>query len=517
MHQFKDSLLNDSLSACFFSRLCLATLLLSIVSQQVQADEKTEALAIYLPDNINTVSVVRLKKPSTASQAERERWARILGEHFGDDQTGFLSWGETLLIGSLFHPSIPEEAWATGVMRLPKQVSFGEIAQSQNASVDSLSGVPVVKSKAGNYLVKFPADVIGLYRPGIRQDAANWIASASKKKNITIKPYLRKAIDKQGDVVLALNLANVLDPQFVKSKIEKDERFAKHKKLIYRIVPLISGLRGITLTATTGETIECEISIDFSSDIKTFSSVMKTLFLSVLEDSGAMIDEFPGAKISTSGNSLILRSQLSEESLHRILSLVTPMSTPANSFSSSAEHTIKSPVIKKNKDKTESGPTQKQRATKKYFEAVSKKIANLQRANRNAKNYKSTIAWHENFARTIERLPTKNVAREFLGFGQRTAERFRELASSITEQQTKVNMQQQTLTYQTDYDPGWASLNWWGGAGYRPPNLKVKSNLEEVRKAIAREELKGYEERKKIWLLLIADEKKMKSQLKNVK
>jgi len=512
MQRFKDSLL-----VCFFSRICLASLLVGIVSQQVHADEKTQALAIYLPDNVNTVSIVRLKKPSTASQAESQKWARILREHFGDERTGFLSWGETLLIGSLFHPSIPEEAWATGVMRLPKQVSFGEIAKSQNASVDSLSGVPVVKSKAGNYLVKFPADVIGLYRPGIRQDAANWIASASKKENITIKPYLRQAIDKQGDVVLALNLANVLDPQFVKSKIEKDERFVKHQKLIDRIVPLISGLRGITLTATTDEIIECEISIDFSSDITTFSSVMKTLFLSVLEDSGAMIEEFPGAKISTSGNSVILRSQLSEESLHRILSLVTPMSGPVNPFSSSAEHMIKSPVIKKNKDNKATGPTQKQRATKKYYEAVSKKIANLQRANRNAKNYKSTIAWHENFARTIERLPTKNVEREFLGFGQRTTERFRELASSMREEQVKVNMQKQTLTYQTDYDPGWASLNWWGGGGYRPPNLKVKSNMEEVRKAIAKEELNGYEERKKIWLILIADEKQMKNQLKSVK
>ncbi len=497
-------------------RICLATFLFGVASQQLRADEKTKALAIYLPDDINTVSIVRLKKPSATPQEQRDRWARILQEHFGDDRTGFLSWGETLLIGSLFHPSVPEEAWATGVMKLPKQVGFSDIAKSQNANVDSLSGVPVVKSRAGNYLVKFPGDVIGLYRPGIRQDAANWIASAKQEKSITIESYLQRAIDKQGDVVLALNLTNVLDPQFVKSKIEKDERFVKHQQLIDRIVPLIAGLRGITLSATTGEKIECEISIDFSSDIKKFSSIMKTLFLSVLEDNGAMIDEFPSARISTSGNSLILRTQLSEESLHRILSLVTPMSPPSGSFSNNSEHTIKSPVIKKN-NKTTAGPSEKERATKKYFEAVSKKIANLQRANQKAKNYKSTIAWHENFARTIERLPTKNVEREFLGFGQRTAERFRELAASLEEQQVKVNLQRQTLTYQTDYDPGWASLNWWGGVGYRPPNLKVKSNIEQVRKAIAREEMKGYEERKKIWLKISNDEKEMKNRLANLK
>ncbi len=508
----------DSIRGCSFFCIWLGALLVGAVSQPADADDKTANdktgdLARYLPGNINTLSLIRLKKAPTASRAEGEKWRKILREHFGDDRSGFLSWGDTVVVGSLFHPSIPQEAWATGVMWLPPQVTFEEIAKSQNATIESLSSLPVVRSKAGNYLVEFPGNVIGLYRPGIRQDAANWIATASKKKDVTIKPYLQQAFGKPGDVVLALNLENVLDPQVVKAKIEKDSRFVKHQKLIDRVVPLITGLRGVTLTATAGETIQCEISIDFSSDIQTLSSVMKTLFLSVLEDSGAMIEELPGSKISTSGNSLVLRTQLSEESLHRILSLITPMSNPAPPLAAKTEHTIKSPTVVKGKDRKETGPSVAERATRNYFEAVSKKIDNLKRANQNAKNYKSTIAWHENFARTIERLPTKNVKREFLGFGQRTAERFRALASSLKDEQVKVNLHKQTLTYQTDYNPGWAYVNWWGGVGYRPPNMKVKTNAEEVRKAIAAEEMKGYEERKKIWALLIDDEEQMRNRL----
>lgn len=509
--------LKNTLRICLVCCLLVGKLFNIAFCGRVQADERIRELAVYLPENINTISIIRLKRPSASQNQSNENWSRLLKEHFGDDRAGFLAWGETLLVGSLFHPSVPEEAWATGVMHLPKKISINDIAKEQNASIDSLAGSPVLKTITGNYLVKFPADVIGLYRPGLRQDTAAWITSATKKKTISIQPYLQEAIDKQGDIILSLNLEHFLDPKLVKSKLEEDKRFDRHQKLVGQIVPLIAGLRGVTLSATTDEATECLITIDFSSKVGPSAGVIKTLFLSVLQDAGATIEEFSSAKVVASGNSVKLRCQLSEESMYRILSLVA---SPNISTDSDAHESPRSTAASDNGKATvdnEAGPSEKNRASKRYYEAVSKKIANLQKANRNAKNYKNTIAWHENFARNIENLSPRNVEREFLVFGQRTAKRFRALASSLRGQEVKVNLQEKTLTYQTDYDPGWATANWWGGAGYRAPSLNVQSNLEEVRTGIASEELKGYEERQKIWDLLLEDQEEMQNRLESLK
>ena len=510
-------LLKHSWLAFFVCCVTVTTLSTSDITGRVQADEKTRSLAVFLPETINTVSIVRLQGSAAAQQSSGGKWSRVLQEHFGHDKTGFLSWGDTLLIGSLFHPSVPEEAWATGVMHLPQHISMEAIAKNLEAKVDSLTGRPVLQTPAGNYLVKFPADVIGVYRPGLRQDAATWIAAASKKKSISIKPYLQEAIDKQGDIVLSLNLEHLLDPAFVKSKIEKDPRFARHSKLIEQIVPLISGLRGVTLSATTNQKTECEITIDFSSEVGPSASVVKTLFLSVLEDVGAVIEEFSEAKVIPSGKTVKLRCQLSEQSLHRLLSLVAAPCISANSHSIETQPSLANVENKEVKSKDINPPSERQRATKRYFNAINKKISNLQRANRNAKNYKHTIAWHENFARTIENLSPNNVEREFLVFGQRTARRFRGLASSLRGQEVEVNLKEQTLTYQTDYDPGWATANWWGGAGYRAPSVKVRSNLEQVRQQVSNAELKGFQQRQGIWDLVLEDQQEMQTRLEAIK
>ncbi len=496
----------------------MAAFLLGMGGNSVRADEKIRELAVFLPENINTVSIVRFQASSSSDNKANGKWNRMLREHFGDERSGFLGWGNTLLVGSLFHPSVPEEAWATGVMHLPENINLKAIAIELDATIDSLAGQPVLITPRGNIVATLPSNVIGIYRPGLRQDAANWIKSATKKSSITIKPYLQETLDKPGDFVLALNLENLLAPKFVKSIIEKDERFARHQNLVDKMVPLVAGLRGVTLSATTKETTtECLVTLDFSSEVGSLVSVVKTLFLSILEDTGAMIEEFPKAKVTASGNSVKLRCQLSEGSLHRLLSLVASPCVSAESHSHAMQSNQNDQSLKNENKAKKAGPSEKQRATKRYFEAVSKKIDNLQKANRNAKNYKNTIAWHENFARNIENLSSKNVEREFLVFGQRTAKRFRALASSLRGQEVKVNLQKKTLTYKTDYDPGWASVNWWGGYGYRAPTVKVDSNLQQVREKIAREELIGYENRQKIWDLILEDQQEMKSRLDSVK
>ena len=73
-----------------------------------------------------------------------------------------------------------------------------------------------------------------------------------------------------------------------------------------------------------------------------------------------------------------------------------------------------------------------------------------------------------------------------------------------------MNTQNQAITREvTSIDPGWVSANYWGGFGYAPPSVKMKSNLSEVREKQAAAVEKGRLDRSKIWDMIREDQAKM--------
>lgn len=474
-----------------------------VLSPSLAAADDAANLARHLPAAANTLTIVRLAEILGTERARQEGWAAQQEERFVSGAASIPPWVETLVVGSLVHPSVPEEVWSAAVVRRPEGVSIESIAAHEGAPVEELAGAPAVRSRRDSYLLQPLPDIIAAYRPAHRLEAARWVRELSSDHPSALSGYLKQAAQTPGHIVMALDMQDLLDPRRVEEQLKHDERFAGQSRVVERLVPLLSGLQGITFTATIGEDVQAIVRIDFSSDVGPSALTVKTLFVSALDDLGAAIDEFQTSRVNADGPSVTLSCPLSEESLRRILSLVITPSAP-HQIVKTPEQTRTNPRPSSGRRSTTADPTQK------YLEAVNKMIDDLQRANRRAKDYERTAAWHDNFARKIEELPAQGVDRQALIYGQQTASRFRALAASLRGQAVEVNTQQGTLTYNVDYQPGWAGVSIWGAVGYQDPAYHVTSNLREVRERQAAAITAGAAERQQIWQLIEDDRSRMK-------
>jgi hypothetical protein len=233
------------------------------------------------------------------------------------------------------------------------------------------------------------------------------------------------------------------------------------------------------------------VRFDFAKEVGTLGLHLKPFFLEILHDMGAAIDDFDHCDSKVEGKSLVLTATLSDESLRRVISLITTSPSPAMSppTATTAPATTTSGV----------DPA----ATKKYFNMVDQFLRDLDKANRRAKDYAQTALWHENFARKIEELPTRGVDRDLVNYADDLAVKLRGLSRSLRGEQVQLNVQQGTLTYQANYTPGWASVNVWGGVGYGEAAYNVTSNLQQVREQQAAAISAGKEQRDQIWSMIV--------------
>ncbi|MCA9076651.1 MAG: hypothetical protein KDA93_16625 [Planctomycetaceae bacterium] len=474
--------------------LPLTLLLLSIST--ATADDAAE-LAASLPDSANTLSVVRVSSILGTDRALDEHWYERQEEKYQSGVAVIPPWVDTLVVGSLVHPSVPEEVWSAAVVRRPENITLEAIAEQAGGSIEDLGGSPAVRTQRDSYLAQPLPDLFTAYRPAHRLDAARWARAVKEGATSRVSPYLQQAAAADGHVVLAMDLRDVLDSAMVERHLREDERFASHRQLVNRLIPLISGIKGVTFSATIGEETEATITIDFSEDIGPSALSIKTLFVSVLDDLGAAISELEETKAFGTDQTVTMKCTLSDDSLRRILSLIVTPSAPYQVAAQPAKESSK-PSTRASRTRT-ANPEQ---ATERYVASVNNMIDHLKRANRNANDYAKTATWHETFAQKILDLPTDGVKEFAVNYGDRIASSFRALAASLRGQSVQVNAQQRTLTYDVDYQPGWASVNVWGGVGYRDPAYNVSSNLQQVREQQAAAVMKGSDDRLQIWQMI---------------
>lgn len=476
-------------------RSILLTLLCASVSA-ASADDAAD-LTAYLPDSANTLAVVRLSSMLGTDRALDEHWYERQEKNYQNGVAVIPPWVDTLVVGSLVHPSIPEEVWSAAVVRRPESVTLEAVAEHVGGTIEDLGGVSAVRSRRDSYLAQPLPDLFTAYRPAHRLEAARWARAVSEQKTSSVSPYLQQAADVDGHVVLAMDLRDLLDSAMVERLLREDDRFTSHRQLVERLIPLISEINGVTFSAMIAEETEATITIDFSQDVGPSALSIKTLFVSALDDLGAAIAEFGDTKAFGTGRTVTMKCKLSDDSLRRILSLIVTPSTPYQVASQPVEDAPRQPT--RNSRTKSVDPDQ---ATKRYVRSVNDLIDHLKRANRNAQDYARTAAWHDTFAQKILDLPTNGVREYAIDYGDRISSSFRALAASLRGQGIQVNAQQKTLTYDVDYQPGWASINIWGGVGYGEPAYNVTSNLREVREQQAAAVMKGTEERQQIWLMI---------------
>ena len=302
---------------------------------------------------------------------------------------------------------------------------------------------------------------------------------------------------------MAADLRHMANTRSIRRYLDQSNLLPTDAVARVRLPQVLAALRGIGFYVTIDRATTARVIIEFDSEAGGLAESVAAVFRHLVDDLQLSLDEFPKARVTAQSQSVTLSMQLSDESLRRVMSLITSVSPAVKASDESVPSVPLAPEARPPRVSVELT------ASKRYFRSVSQAIDDLARVNRKANDYSKTATWHENFARRIDQLPTAGVEPELLEFGQRVSDRFRALAASLRGQSVNVNAEQQTLVYNYNYDPGWAAASYWGAAGYRAPTFQFDSNLKQVRERQAAAVVKGSEQRIAIWNLITGDRSKM--------
>lgn len=456
------------------------------------------SLTQYLPNDANALAIVRVKDILQTPRAIKEEWAKEADERFLSGTGGIPSWVNTLVVGFQVRPATASEVWAAGVVSVPAAVSIEAIAAREQAMIETLGTIKAIRSDRGSYMLGISKGIFGVWRPAIRQEATRWARAIESKVTAPLSEYLQQVSRRSGDVVMAIDLENTLDPTMTMLHLREMKEITSDAQRD-SAYDLLMSLSGITLDVDLEETSTAELRVDFKKEVGPNVTLVRNFFLSVLHDHGAEIDEFANAPVKADGTSVSLIATLGDDSMRRLISLIS--SGPAMENMTPSPEPLPAANGTQSVSPRVTAPTPAE-ASQTYFRQIDQFVNDLNRASRRATDYSRTAMWHENFAEKIDELPITGVDPELIDYGADIASKLRALARSLRGQQLAVNVQQGTLTYDVNFDPGWASVSVWGGVGYGAPTYRVNSNLQQVRERQAAAITAGAQQRDDIWTMM---------------
>jgi len=480
-----------------------ALLFVNVNGLPASADE-VEGLAKFLPSDANAIAVVRVEEVMNTQRAIQEDWAKHADEQFLSGTGGIPSWVNTLVVGYQLRLGARQEIWAAGIASVPRAVSVSSIAQKDGATPETLNNLAAVRTRRNSYAIDVAEGILGVWQPGIRQEAARWTRALQAKSTGALPEYLLKAAATPGQVIMAIDLDHVLDPTNTQAYLESMPEIGGQTARDKTLAQLMT-LKGATFSAVIKDKTTATLRVDFTSSVAGNSDNLQLFLRHMLNDLGAAIDDFDSGKFATEGNSLILTTEMSDISMRRIVSLI---STPPSSDQSD-NTTQSSPTAPPATAETPDRSTTQRQASQQYFRQVDQYINDLSKANRRATEYSRTAQWHENFASKIDELSIDNVDPALVDYGHSVSSKLRGLARSLRGQQLNVNLQQGTLVYDQEFNPGWASVSIWGGVGYGQGSVNVTSNLQQVRERQAAAISEGAQQREDIWAMLTEERQKV--------
>jgi len=518
--------------------LCVAAAQLSVFSGSLSAAGNAQTLARHLPEGANSIAVVRVSEILKTRRAQREGWAKQAEHEFLSGAAVIPPWVDILVMGSLVRPAVPEDVWTAAILELPEGHTISEVARYEQSDVEELAGKPTVQGSRGEYLVALQPNMLGVMTPGVRQEAARWIRRFESDAWSPLSDYLRRGLVDPAHIVLSLDLQDMLSPKRAEALLAADDRLAEHEPQHDALSALFDDLKGITFTAQIEDQIEAKISIDFSEDVGRTAPLVKSVFLSVLADMGASLEEFERAEVKADRQSVVLTTRLSDDSLRRIMSLIVSPHPSGQTASKppAAESETKPPEPGASPTSTSRVQPTQLEASRRYFRTIDRFISDLRRSSDNPQKYAKTAAWHERFVDRIENLSTRGVDPDLVDFAARTSRNLLALAASLRGQAVQVDAEQKTLVYNVDTQPvrdtgaiygGWGPFGWgaaWGNnrttltpvrsgpAGaittlvpVDQTRVNVTSNLREVRERQAAAVGAGSSDRQQIWTMIDDD------------
>ncbi|QEG34940.1 hypothetical protein [Bythopirellula goksoeyrii] len=404
------------------ARICTVLTYLSfclLFIDNVQGGEFDELL-YKVPASANTLVLINVEQTLQAPIAQEEGWGKKLELAYVERPIFLPPEANKLVLAAALQPSQNfSQLWELGVMQLSEPMSLRSIARSEGGYLDTIDGTEAVWTPSDAYFVKLDDQELGVMFPAERQFVSRWLNFANKNNEVSLTEYLREATrltNEKVQILMAIDLANVVQPHEVLQTIEASSSFKKIDLTPQEIVPILASLQGAILRVAVGKDVQGQLRIDFGSDISALKPIAKDLILSVLGDMGANISDLESWKFDVKEKAIHMQGPLSQDGQRRVFSVIE---LPSTKFSQLKDSTGESQT-------SEATPeSQIREASITYFRAIDVLVKDLRR---DLQGNKASAAVMERYSRKIDRMPILNVDPELLDFGGHLATTLRSMA-----------------------------------------------------------------------------------------
>ncbi len=442
----------------------LAALICCCVASSPAAAQNEELLK-GIPPGANAIALINAESLLNSDMSVRAGWKDKRDLHYGERPLMIPTEAQTVVIGAQLNPA--EEmarVWEVAMMDLSVEFPIAAIARTEGGYVDPIRDLPAAWTPTNAYVVQFESKRLGMAFPANRQVVSRWVDYATSSESAHLSEYLQSATGLLSDktqVVLAVDLRDIPQQHKVEERLSEAEEMKGHERQIDKLVPLIVGIRGVTVTIDVSSRITAKVRVDFSDSVAPLGDLAKPLVLAALDQFDAHLHDLDSFGVEAEGTSVTLYGVLSVEGLRRVASL---LEVPSTKFSDL-----------KDVEPAEEGSTDYVQASQAYYTSVAALIADLRQSLSN--NRDNHALWMERYGRKIDALPILNVDNDLLTWGASVSETFRSMG--IAERSAGVRQGVRKSQVYGDY-----SYSGDGYYNYRPESSrKNEIKREEEAKA----------------------------------
>lgn len=416
--------------ASLIIRSVFLAIAISVVTNFAEADE----LLTQLPEGPNTLMVMDATKLLASDMARDGGWNAKVRD--GSAPIHLPEEAQRVVVAASIDSSRDfSSVWQAGLVSLSRPLSLSLVARAAGGYADTVNGMSAAWIPSGLYCVEMAPTVLGIRYPSDRQAVARWSQAYSEKNPTHLPVYLSQAaaaIDRGPQMVLAMDLSSIAQPQRLRKNLASNEAVKKFKLNPEEVATAVLSLKGLVMEVTVTDKASGQIRVDFDKPLTLSAAAAKGLVLEGLSQMAADLPGLDSWKATVTSQSIVMVGDLSDDALRRLFSIIQfphiDTNEPANSETSSADKMLK--------------------ASKSYFDSVNTLVSDLKK---NSKQSTRDSYWQERYAEKIDALPLLNVDPDLLDFGGKTAQTLRVMSTSRTKNAIKGGVQAQNSIADNTY------------------------------------------------------------------
>ena len=393
-------------------------------SLPAHAQGRNADLLKRLPRGANALVMVDAANLLNTQAAQAGGWKEKRALEYGQRPLMIPPEATRVAIGAQLDPNTElSPTWELAVIELSEKFPMTAIARAEGGYVDTIHGAASAWTPTNAYFVELGPQTLGVLRPSNRQFVSRWVEFSRQNQSVELSEYLQAAADLAGpstQIVLAVDLADMPQPHKLRESLAESQALGGDEAKVNQLAPILSSIRGMTVTLSVATKIGGKVQIDFDQDVKPLGMFAKPLVLETLDRFDCHIAELNKWSFSLQDKAIVMTGELTNEGLRRVGSL---LEVPSTKFSDL-----------KDVEPAKAGTPDYVKTSQVYFKSVTSLIDGLRSTLKDERD--NHAVWMERYGRKVDALPILNVDEELLAWGAKVAETFR--AMSVAEKSGNV-------------------------------------------------------------------------------